>query len=69
MKKILNKFSNLKSNIKIKDKMKLMLNKNIDLMKYFRVPRLIPDEIYYITALHHLNKNFLLQFQENQIDL
>ena len=34
-----------------------ILNKNIKLMKYFRVPRLIPDEIYYITALHHLNKN------------
>lgn len=34
-----------------------LLNNNINLMKYFRVPRLIPDEIYYITALHHLNKN------------
>lgn len=34
-----------------------LLNSNIGLMKYFRIPRLIPDEIYYITVLHHLNKN------------
>ena len=33
------------------------LSKNKHLIEYFRTPRLIPDEIYYITALHHINKN------------
>ena len=32
-----------------------LLNKNIHLMKYFRKPNLIPDEIYFITALHNID--------------
>lgn len=34
-----------------------LLNKNNKLIQFFKTPYLIPDEIYYITVLHYLNKN------------
>lgn len=34
-----------------------LLEKNKKLIKYFRKPTLIPDELYYITMLHYLDKD------------
>ena len=33
-----------------------MLNKNKTYLRFFRTPTLIPDEIYFVTVLHHLNR-------------